>query len=222
MLTEANRMTLMQDIYENIDFRYPLSSGASQYDFNSGNTKTVFRGKEPIEMVYPAVKIDFLPKSQNLGQGINSVYSVLSGVIVYAFGELEPVVMTVYTHQQCRGNSGDAYHGKIIADSLVRRVEKRIRKYWPALLSGMEARVHNTFPFQVYDTSKFQQGTERQSFELTFHMITTNKWDNLIDSDILTTGHVFTDAVLSGNDQTSIDNGQDYTKFHTVSGLIGI
>ena len=222
MLTEANRMTLMQDIYEGIDFRYPLTSGASQYDFNTGNIKTVFRGKEPIEMVYPAVKIDFLPKSQNLGQGLNSVYGIVSGVIVYAFGELEPVIMTVYTHQQCRGNSGDAYHGKIVADSLVRRVEKRIRRYWPALLSGMESKIHNTFPFQVYDTSTFQQGTERQSFELTFHIITTNKWDNLVDPANPSTGYAFEDAIVSGNDQMSIDNGQSYTKFHTVSGLIGI
>lgn len=222
MLTEANRMTLMQDIYENIDFRYPLASGSSQYDFNTSGTKTVFRGREPFEMVYPAVKIDFLPKSQNLGQGINSVYSDFSGVLVFAFGELEPVIMTVYTHQQCRGNSGDAYHGKIIADSLTRRIEKRIRRNWPALLSGMESRIHNSFPFQVFDTTSFQQGTERQSFELTFHIITTNKWDNLIDPAVLTTGYVFTDAVLSGNDQTSYENGQSYTKFHTVSGLIGI
>lgn len=218
MLTEANRMTLMQDIYENIDFRYPLASGASQYDFNISGTSTVYRGKEPVEMVYPAVKIEFLPKSQNLGQGINSVYSNFSGVLVFAFGELEPVIMTVYAHQQCRGNSGGAYHGKIVADSLIRRIEKRVRKYWPALLSGMETRLYNPFPFQVYDTTDFQQGTERQSFELTFHIITTNKWDNLIDSEVLTTGYVFEDAVLSGQVSGQID----YQKFHTVSGLIGI
>ena len=208
----------MQDIYENIDFRYPLASGDSQYDFNSGNVKTVFRGKEPFQMVYPAVKIDFLPKSQNMGQGINNIYSDFSGVLVRAFGELEPVIMTVYTHQQCRGNSGDAYHGKIVADSLIRRIEKRIRRYWPALLSGMESKIYNAFPFQVYDTTDFQQGTERQSFELTFHMVTTNKWDNLIDSDVLSTGYVFTDAVLSGQ----VSGATSYQKFHTVSGLIGI
>ena len=211
-------MTLMQDIYESIDFRWPLASGASQYDFNSGGISTVFRGKEPYEMVYPAIKVEFLPKSKNLGQGMNSVYKDQSGVIIYAYGELEPVIMTVYTHQQCRGNSGDAYHGKILADSLVRRLEKRVRRYWPALLSGMEARVYNTFPFQVYDTTTLQQGTERQSFELTFHIVTTNKWDNLIDPTVFSSGYTFEDAVLSG-----VHSGHtDYQKFHTVSGLIGI
>jgi len=222
LLTEANRMTLMQDIYENIDFRYPLASGSSQYDFNSGNVKTVFRGKEPFQMVYPAVKIEFLPKSQNLGQGMNSVYKDHSGLLVYAFGELEPVIMTVYTHQQCRGNSGDAYHGKIIADSLIRRIEKRVKRYWPSILADMESRLYQKFPFQVYDTTDFQQGTERQSFELTFHMVTTNKWDNLIDPTTESTGYVFTDVIVSGQDIPSYNSGVSYQKFHTVSGLIGI
>lgn len=220
MLTELQRMELMQDIYEGIDFRYPQVSGSAQYDFNTGNVKTVYRGKQPVEMVYPAVKINFLRATQNMGQGINSLYTQISGINVYAFGELEPVIITAYTHQQCLGDSGTGYHGKVVADSLIRRIEKRIRRYWPALLSSMEGRIYNTFPFTVYDVSDFQQGTERQGFELTFHMITTNKWDDLTSESI--TEYIFEDAVLSGQDQSSYEAGQEYQKFHTISGLIGI
>ncbi len=223
MLTEPQKMALMNDIYQGVDFRYPLASGSYQYDFNTGNVKTVFRGKEPIEMVYPAVKMNFLRSTQNIGQSLNSIYTHVSGVNIYAFGELEPVTITAYTHQQCLGDSKTGYHGKIIADDLIRRIEKRVRRYWPALLSGMEARIYNSFPFTVYDVADFQQGTERQGFELTFHMITTNKWDDLIDpSTIYESGVYFEDAVVSGQDQPSYEAGQEYQKFHTVSGLIGI
>lgn len=210
----------MHDIYDNIDFRYPLTSGAAQYDFNTGNVKTLYRGKEPIKMVYPAIKMGFLRATQNIGQSINNIYSHTTGVNIYAFGELEPVTITAYTHQQCMGDSGTGYHGKVVADSLIRRIEKRVRRYWPALLSGMEARLFNAFPFSVYDISNFQQGTERQGFELTFHMVTTNKWDDLIDPEY--SASIFEDARVSGLDIPSYNAGQEYQKFHTVSGLIGI
>jgi hypothetical protein len=213
-------MVLQHDIYAGIDYRYPQASGASQYDFNTGNARTVYRGKEPVEMSYPAVKINFLRATQNIGQGINSLYSQISGINVYAFGELEPVTITAYTHQMCMGDSKTGYHGKVVADSLIRRIEKRVRRYWPALLSEMEGRIYNSFPFSVYDVSDFQRGTERQGFELTFHMITTNKWDDLIGEEI--TEYIFEDAVLSGQDIPSLEAGQDYQKFHTISGLVGI
>jgi len=211
----------MHDIYENIDYRYPLASGDYQYDFNTGNARIVYRGKQPTHIVYPAVKMHFLRATQNIGQSMNNIYTQISGVNVYAFGELEPITITVYTHQQCMGDSGTGYHGKVVADNLIRRIEKRVRKYWPALLSGMEARIYNPFPFTVYDISDFSQGTERQGFELTFHIISTNKWDNLVDGSSITE-YIFEDAVLSGLDQPSYEAGQDYQKFHTISGLIGI
>lgn len=220
MLTEPQRMVLMQDLTDGIDFRYPQASGASQYDFNTGNVKTVYRGQEPVSMAYPAVKVNFLRATQNMGQGINSLYTQISGVNVYAFGELEPVIITAYTHQTCMGDSGTGYHGKVVADSLIRRIEKRVRRYWPALLSGMEGSLYYSFPFSVYDVTEFQQGTRRQGFELTFHMVTTNKWDDLIGTEI--TEYIFEDAVLSGQDQPSYEAGQDYQKFHSLSGIVGI
>ena len=220
LLTEPQKMVLMQDLNNGIDFRYPQTSGAAQYDFNTGNIKTIYRGKQPVEMVYPAVKVNFLRATQNMGQGLNSLYTQISGVNVYAFGELEPVIITAYTHQMCMGDSGTGYHGKVVADSLIRRIEKRVRRYWPALLSGMEGRLYNSFPFTVYDVSDFQQGTERQGFELTFHMVTTNKWDDLIGTEI--SEYIFEDAVLSGQDVPSYEAGQEYQKFHTLSGIVGI
>lgn len=221
MSVEADRMILAQDIYSNIDFRYPLC-GSDQYNFNSGGTKTVFRGKEPKKMVYPAIKIDFLPPSANIGQKINDYYDTISGIRIFAHGQIIPVVITTYAHQQCRGNDGNAYHGKLVADSYIRRIESRVRKYWPSILQDMEASIYKPFPFTIKDISDFQQGTERQAFELTFHIVATKKWDYMIPSGCsgdYYTGAKFTDAYVSGSDILSIDNGMGYEKTHTVSGI---
>ncbi len=219
MLTEAQKMELMQDLYENIDFRYPLTSGSYQYDFNSGNKRTVYRGKEPVRMAYPAMKVDFLPVVHYEAGGLNNVYSFVSGTIIYAHGQLESVVVTAYAHQQCSGASGRGYHGKPIVDDLIKRSKLRIRKYWPSILQEMEASLKPTMGFNIIDITDLQQGTERQAFEMTFYITTTEKWDLLLDSN--DTGDVyFTDAVVSGIDQSSYEAGLEYEKYYTVSGMI--
>ena len=220
MLTETQRMVLMNNLYENIDFRYPLASGSDQYDFNTGNVKTVYRGREPIEMVYPAMKIDFFPKTMNMGDSIDHVYGFISGHVVYAFGELEPVTITVYAHQQCKGDSGNAYHGKMVADDYIRRTEKHIRRFWPSVLREMESTIKTSFPFVITDVSDFQMGTERQGYELTFYIITTNKWDDLLDPENIEEIGAFEDVVMSGIDNISYEQGLDYEKYHTLSGIV--
>lgn len=219
MLTETNKMVLMNDLYEKIDFRYPLTSGSYQYDFNTPNHRTVYRGKEPLRMVYPAIKVDFLPVTNFVAGGLNHVYSEVSGTIIYAHGQIESVIVTAYAHQQCSGASGRGYHGKPIVDDLIRRSKLRIRKYWPAILQEMEASLKSSLGFQIIDITDLQQGTERQAFEMTFYIATTEKWDLLIDSS--DTGDIyFTDAIVSGIDQASYDAGLDYDKYYTVSGNI--
>ena len=220
MPTEAQRMTLMHDLYANVDFRYPLASGAGQYDFNTGNVKTVFRGREPVHVVYPAMKVTFLPTTQRIGGGINSYYGTVSGVNIYAHGELEPVTITVYEHQQCKGDSGTGYHGKILADDLIRRTEKHVKTYWPMLLSNMEASLRKGMGFIKTDISDFLDGTERQGFELTFYIVGTNKWDHQIIGEDVDT--YFTDAVVSGIDQPSLDAGEPYNKYSTISGITNL
>lgn len=217
MLTEAQRGELVQNLYDNIDFRYPLSSGASQYDFNTTNIKTVFRGREPIKMVYPAMKVEFFPKIANVGDGINHVYEQFSGTIVYALGELEPVIITVYAHNQSQGSS-QGWHGKIVTDSYIRAIESHIRRYWPKKLQDMESSLMTYMPFVVQDISDFQAGTQRSAFELTFNIVTTNKWDDILDTGIY--GEYFDDAALSGLDALSYDLDLDYSKYHSVSGYL--
>lgn len=221
MLNVAQRMVLAQDLFENIDFRYPLASGAYQYDFNSGNVKTIFMGKEPFEMVYPAVKINFYPAISQEYRGMNAVYSQVSGTIVYAQADLEPVTITSYVHQQCSGASGRGYHGKPITDDVIKRIKNRVRKYWPSILQGMEANLKPSLGFPIEDISNVQQGTERQAYEMTFYMVSSDKWDLLLDESD-TGDYYFTDAVVSGQDQPSIDAGDPYDKYHTISGLTNL
>lgn len=225
MSVEADRMTLTQDLYSNIDFRYPLC-GSDQYNFNSGNKKTVFRGKEPFNMVYPAVKVEFLRPASPVGQKLNNFYDMVSGIRVFAYAEVRPVIITAYVHQQCRGNDGNAYHGKLVADAYIQRIESRVRKYWPSILRDMEASIYIPFPFVTRDISDFQQGTERQAFELTFNIVATKKWDYMITDTCGTydpcTGYVFTDAYVSGIDTASYDAGMEYEKTHTLSGLVNL
>lgn len=220
MLSELQRMELMQDLYTNVDFRYPRASGAGQYDFNTGNVKTVYRGREPLRMVYPAMKVDFLPTIERIGGGINSYYTTVSGIKIYAHGELEPVIVTCYTHQQCKGDSGTGYHGKVVADALIRQTELHVKRYWPALLSDMEASLRESMGFIKTDIGNILDGTERQGYELTFYMVTTNKWDNQITETV--TEYIFEDAVVSGIDQASYDAGEDYSKYNTISGIINL
>jgi hypothetical protein len=220
LLNITQRQELLQDLYENIDFRYPLSSGSFQYDFNSGNIKTVFMGKEPVRMVYPAVKVDFHPVISQEYRGMNSVYSEVSGTIVYAQADLEPVTISVYLHQSCSGIQR-GYHGKPIADDFIRRIKNRVRKYWPSILQGMEASLKPGLGYPVTDISNVQQGTERQAYEMNFYVVSTDKWDLLLDSGD-TTDIVFTDAVVSGLDQAAFDAGYPYSKYHTISGLINL
>lgn len=218
MLTENQRAELVVDLYDNIDFRYPLSSGATQYDFNSGNVRTVFRGREPVKMEYPAMKVDFLSKIGNIGDGMDHVYCQHSGVIVYALGELEPVIISVYAHNQSQG-SNQGWHGKIISDAYIRRIESHIRRYWPKKLQGMESTLRSTnLPFSVQDISDFQGGTQRSAWELTFHIVTTNKWDDLLDTSVY--DEHFEDAAISGIDALSYELDIDYSKYHSLSGYL--
>ena len=216
MLTEDQRMELVQDLFDNTDYRYPLASGASQYDCNSGNVKTMFRDKEPLEMVYPSVKINFLPTIERHAGGMNDVYA-----FVYASADLEPVIITAYTRQNIVGNSGTGYHGKPIADSMVRQMRQRVRKYWPSLLRTMEASLKVNLGFQKLDISNVTEGSQRQAFELTFYIVTTNKWDLLIDPTD-TTDPYFEDAIVSGQDDLSYAQGVPYQKYHTISGLTNL
>ena len=188
MLSENNRMTLMHDIYENIDFRYPLVSGASQYDFNAANTKTVYRGKQPLNMVYPAVKMDFHPVITQQDRCLNSVYGMQSGVVNYAYADLEPVTITAYYHQQNIGVSGTNFHGKPLADKMIRRIKNRVRKHWPSILRTMEASLKEALGYTVKDISNVLQGTERQAFEMDFYLVSTEKWDLLVDPENYTSG----------------------------------
>lgn len=210
-------MELMNDIYSNIDFRYPLTSGAAQYDFNEDNGVLVYRGREPIKMKYPAIKMEFHPKTQIIGGNMNYVYSDYSGHLVFAHGELEPVIITAFTHQQCTGNSGTGYHGKVIADDYIRQIERRVKRYWPSLLSGMEAHLKDNLPYTVYDIANILQGTERQGYELTFYLVSTNKWDYMLGSGAART---FIDASISGADQASYGAGEEYSKIYSISGYM--
>ena len=68
------------------------------------------------------------------------------------------------------------------------------------------------------DIGNILDGTERQGYELTFQMGTTNKWDNqLVETPV---DYIFEDAVVSGIDQASYDAGEDYSKYNTISGII--
>jgi len=222
LLSEASRMVLMHDIYENIDFRYPLASGATQYDFNAANTKTVFRGKEPLEMVYPAMKIDFHPVIAQEYRCMGAYYSTYSGANVYANADLEPITITAYYHQQNSGASNTNYHGKPLADDIIRRVKNRVKRYWPSILRNMEASLKPGLGFPIRDISNMQEGTERQAFEMDFYIVSTDKWDLLIDPENYTSGVWFTDAVVSGQSQSAYEAGYPYSKYHTISGLTNL
>lgn len=221
MLTETQRQELVQDLYDNLDFRYPLDAGATQYDFNSGNVKFFYRSGEPVEMKYPALKVEFFPRSGRPEiAGISNVLGEASGTLIYGQGELEPVVFTVYCHQHCKGTA-QTWHGKLVSDAYIRRVEDRIRKYWPRLLWEMNgAQIKEGIGWEVQDISAFLQGTERQGQELTVYLMTTRLWDYLDSDPQYESGLAFEDAEVSGMDQADYDAGSDYSKYYSVSGTI--
>ncbi len=210
MLTEANKAVLVHDLSVNVDWRYPLSSGSSQYDFNPDSMYTYRRG-EPIGKSYPALQISYPGRRPFGQQSLGNVIKDHSGCLVYGYPELEPIIITAYTHLESSGAT-QSWHGKLVADAYIRRIEKRVRRYWPRILEDAEAYIHNASSFIVEDISEFVRGNEMQGYELTVNVITTNKWDYAKDSWDGET-EVFTDAVLSG-----AESGQAYDVFMSVSG----
>jgi len=210
VLTEANKGTVLQDIVSNIEWRYPLTSGTTQYDFAPDSTY-IYRQGEPVSKSYPAIKISYPGRRPHGQHSLGNVIKDHSGALVYGYPEIEPVIITAYTHLECSGAS-QSWHGKLVADAYIRRIEKRVRRYWPRILQDMEAYIHNPTSFIVEDISEFVRGDEMQGYELTVNIITTNKWDYAADT---WTGQelLFTDAVLSG-----AESGLAYDVFISVSG----
>lgn len=219
MLTETEKAVLVQDIID-LDWRYPLTSGSDQYDFNSSGAMFVFREGEPVSKQYPATKIRFLPRTMPVVNGLNNYwYTNDDGWPIYGYGELEPVVITTYTHQQCVGDA-NTYHGKVVADSYIRKIERRIRRYWPKLLWDMDAKIKENISFVVEDIGEFIQGTEKQGFEMTLYIVSTNTWDHIPEDSDETGIKTFEDATVSGQDDLSYQTGQPYTKIFSISGLM--
>jgi hypothetical protein len=208
MLTEANRAILVDDIEKNVDYSYE--------DYNTGSKVFIFRDREPITRELPSVMMRFLPTGEPVGARYNNYLKEESGYAVYGYGELEAIRIVIYTHQMCEG-TGSIHHGKIIADDYIRKIETRIRKYWPKMLWDMEARLREA-NFMIDDISDFLQGTERQGFELSFFIVSTRKWDYKPEG--VESGNTFNDACLSGMDQASYDAGEEYTKIFSISGYM--
>ncbi len=61
MLTETQKMILIDDLEKYVEYRYPLTSGTTQYDYNPN--MFVYRDGEPVKSTYPAVKVKFHPKT---------------------------------------------------------------------------------------------------------------------------------------------------------------
>ena len=78
----------------------------------------------------------------------------------------------------------------------------------------MEAAIYNPFSWKIQDLSQFLDGTERQGFELTMNIVSTNKWDYAID-DYQSTGESFEDANL-----TISQTGYTATEYISVSGYM--
>ncbi|NHJ40125.1 MAG: hypothetical protein FK731_08845 [Asgard group archaeon] len=213
MLTETEKAVFVHNLETSIDWRYPLTSGSDQYDFNSSGNIFMFREGEPVSKQFPAFKIRFLPRMNMVVGGMNNYwYTDNDGWPIYGHGELEPVIMTVYTHQQCQGLT-NIYHGKIVADDYIRRTERHIRRYWPKLLWEYDAKIKENISFVVEDISEFIQGTEKQGFEMTLYIVSTNTWDHKPeDANAINT---WIDATFSGAEV----NMPDETIF-SISGLM--
>lgn len=219
MLTEAQKATLVHHLQTNVEWRYPLS-GSNQYDFDPGTGIYVYRQFEPVPKKYPNIKIHFLRCGQPEAQGLGQVLKYVSGVIIYGQVELQPMTITVYTHQTTEGTNG-VYHGKLVADAYIRRIDRYIRRYWPKLLEDMEASIYQPMSFSKEDISIFLQGDEKQGFEMTITLETVNRWDNLADDytgvEGTTSEHTeyfFEDATWSGQES----GDANWMKFYSVSG----
>lgn len=215
LITESQKAVLVNSIETNIEWRYPTESGTTQYDFNPSGNIFIFRSGEPVSKELPGVRMRFLPRTAMVVGGINNLWYVdENGWPIYGYGELEPVIITVYTDQQCRGTLG-IYHGKIVADTYIRSIERYIRRYWPRLLWDMDAKIKENISFTVEDISEFYQGTEKQGFEMVLYIVSTNKWDHIPESG--DTGiRSFKDATFSG--QTAGEEGWD--SVFSVSGYM--
>ena len=223
MLTEAQKGELVSHLENNVEWRYPLASGSTQFDFDK--SPFVYRRGEPVSKEYPAIEMSFLPRSGAPIRGLGDVIKDYSGALVYGYGELEPIIVTVYTHQICAGSTND-YHGKIVADNYMRRIERYIRRYWPKKLQAMEAYIYKPMSFSTQDISEFLQGDEKQGFEMTMHIISTNKWDYVTDEYTGVDGEnnpytgTWEDAVISGQSQIEYENEEIPSIYNSVSGYM--
>ena len=222
MLTEANKAFLINHLEKNVEWRYPLD-GLDQYKFNI--PPFVYRRGEPISKTYPAIEISFLPRSDVIVKGLADVVKYTTGGLVYGYGELEPIIITAYTQQMSEGSGDTVFHGKLVADAWIRRIERYVHRYWPRMLQGMEAYIYRGLPFMVEDIGVFLAGDEKQGFELTFHIISTNKWDFRQDSYTGAKGdaedptaYFFEDATFSGATEQEISGGLGYTINLSISG----
>lgn len=222
MITEDQKGQIVAHLGSSVEWRYPLT-GPNPFDFDK--EPMVYRRGEPVSKEYPLIEMSFLPRNDAPVRGLGDVLLDYSGALVYGYAETEPIVITVYTHQICEGITS-AYHGKIVADEYIRRVERYIRRYWPKILQPMEAYIYKPLSFIVNDISEFLQGDEKQGFELTMHIISTNKWDYTndnytgVDGGNLPYTGVFTDASLSAQSQDEYAIGENPSNYPSISGYM--
>jgi len=222
MITETQKAQLVHHLGTNVEWRYPLS-GDTPYDYDK--TPMVYRRGEPVDKEYPNIEMNFLPRSDAPVRALGDVIKDYSGTLVYGYGELEPIIIGVYTHQICEGST-QAYHGKVVADAWITRIERYVRRYWPRMLQDMEAYIYKPTSFIVNDLNEFLQGDEKQGFELIMHIISTNKWDYTADDYTGVDGGndpytgIWEDAVLSITSQAEYEDGQPYTVYASVSGYM--
>lgn len=178
MLKEANRMELMQSIIENINFKYP----GDTEDFDPD--MFIIRALEFSDFRYPAIVIDFLPTSQSERAGMNDLLAARSDKSsLYGNRELEAVTIQVYAKKQCEADSGQKYHGRLVADAWLRRIQDYIRRYWPKILAQWGASIKRSLKIQKSDLSVFAEATDSHAYQLSFYISTLETWDYIPDGE---------------------------------------
>lgn len=198
VLTEANIAVLCDHMQKNVEWRYPLTSGATQYDLDIGTGMQVVRRGEPINKAFPTIVMDYVGYGEQNQRGLGNILQDYSGTLVYGYTEIIPLIITIYAHLDTRGTTR-SWHGKLVSAAYRDRVTLYMRKYWPQLLEGMEAKIYDPFSWKMQDISRFFEGNELQGWEITMNISSVNKW-NYQPDDYPGSGANFEDASLLINE----------------------
>lgn len=172
MLTEQNRQDLVNDLNDNVTFKYQSFEP----------TMSVMRHREGIREKFPYVTVEFLPANRTRFRSISDIIgkATESGQYKqYGYCQLEQVNIYCYCGER---HNKDTLNGRLLTYAIADAIRLWVLRNWEQLLYKMYASFDRSDDFNmIKDLSYYNIDTESwiYCYGLSFMLRTQVRWDKI-------------------------------------------